>query len=117
MNPAHIVLIPLPVRIEWGTGEYSLTSDTLLSYSPKCESHANYFAAKLRKATAFPMPTFPLSAQKSPGPAPGISITLHPPSGPPLPPEGYTLKVTPTGIELVGNDAAGCFYGIVAVKK
>ncbi len=101
-----INIIPMPVElVETGASPFVLTSKTKISAEgAEAETIAKFLAAKLGSSTGYSLTT----EQGTSGDIRLSIVVGHEGLGP----EGYTLKVTSDGIDIVGQDAEGLFWGI-----
>ncbi len=102
-------LIPLPVSLKQGTGNFILNAKTdihVLSGDPALNRIGNYLAEKL-KATGFAVP---VKTKASSGVNNSISLSLINDAS--LGNEGYKLDVTANNVKLSANKPAGLFYGM-----
>ena len=110
-------VVPTPVAVEQRTGEVEIDSATTIVYEPALENEARFLADSLYR-------TFKLQLELAPAPGEGTnSIRLklsdvkigdatkrH--GG-----EAYRLSATSAdGIEIVGTDPAGVFYGLQTLR-
>ena len=106
-------LIPKPVHVEAGAGEFQLTESTKIVLDPssgELSAAAQFLVSLLRPVTA-------LALEISPGPAgPGdIFALLDEVSD--LGEEGYELTVTPQSVHLQANRPAGLFYALQTLRQ
>lgn len=108
MSPTPL-LLPIPRRIEYQAGEYSLPPEAFIVMhgEPQFElPAARWFQAALKKKYGI---YWELSASPAvPAARTGLQIRIvtdvpHP--------QGYRLEVSPQGISIEAADAAGAFYG------
>jgi hexosaminidase len=88
-----IAIVPAPVRVDPGEGEFTLTGATVSG--PLAE---------------YVSETLGLAVVES-----GGDVRLELGSG--AAPGGYTLEVVPTGIQLAADDAAGLFAGVQTLRQ
>ncbi len=101
-----INLIPMPVEMSQTEGEFTLNSSTkIVALSPEAAQSAAFLEVKLHASTGY---EFPIVTNKLESNFISIAVdtTLN------LKAEGYTFKSTANGVEIVGIDAAGAFYGV-----
>jgi len=100
-------LIPKPVSEVREEGTFSLGSGTGIRFDKLLAKDAELFAGDLEKVLGAKPKTvreelrIHLPSE--------IRMDIEPDSD--LPAEGYKLEVTPTGVTIIGKDAAGAFYG------
>lgn len=112
-TPVSIPLIPQPVELATVKGEFTLTAATQIKIplmkNPEVLKAATLFATQARKATGFPLP---VQTTGQAGPNNQIELSLNTTPKKDLGEEGYTLKVTQTGVSIAANKPAGLFYGL-----
>lgn len=102
---AGINIIPIPVSLVQNEGVFVLNESTKLSASsPEMNTIAEYFIAKMNKATGYQIAMGEVANNN-------IKLTVNPELEC-VSNEGYTLNVTPSSVEIVGKSAAGVFYGM-----
>ena len=102
----NISLIPQPVDLQVLSGEFVVNSKTSISFNtPEAKKMAELLAQKLNAPTGF-------SLVANEGTMGAIKFFLNPTPEPKLGREGYELEVTPKGVTLRANQAAGLFYGV-----
>ena len=102
----NISLIPQPVDLQVLSGEFVVNSKTLISFNaPEAKKMAELLAQKLNAPTGF-------SLVANEGTMGAIKFFLNPTPEAKLGREGYELEVTPKGVTLRANQAAGLFYGV-----
>ena len=106
MAQKNISIIPQPVELQMFVGEFVLEAKTKISFNtPKAIRSAELLAQKLNAPTGF-------SLVPSQGSSGVVQLILNPTPEAQLGAEGYALEVTPKGITLRANQAAGLFYGV-----
>jgi hexosaminidase len=103
----NISIIPEPVKLEKGTGNFQITGTTKLIYSAKDAALikvAGYLSDKLKSSSGITLQTAESGS--------GIQLLILPKPDLKLGNEGYILDVTSAGISIKGNSPAGVFYGI-----
>lgn len=101
----HLDLIPRPVQIQTGEGEFNLTSGTEIVSHHAYHDLAIYLSQKLHQSTGFSLhPSSNLQATNA------IVLEVNPSLT--LPEEGYTLTVNDKRALIVGKDRGGLFNGI-----
>ncbi len=109
-------LVPKPVSMTLGTGEFTITSLTHIVAEPgsAAQAVAEDLAAYLRPATGYPLPVV-----SGPGGARDVRLELG--DTPELPPsqaaEGYVLDAGPEGVNLAAETAHGLFNGIQTIRQ
>ncbi len=98
-----VAVIPRPVTVAGSPGSFELDTGTPLDAAPGLDGVAAWLRATLGPATGLSLPA---------GPG-GIVLRTDPG----LPPQGYTLTVTPAGVHLVGGAAAGVFHGAQTLRQ
>jgi hexosaminidase len=100
-----IKLIPQPVEVKQGSGNFTLTRGATISFTkPEAKFAASNLAERLNKPTGFN-----LKAQQ--GNAGTVLMKLNDSPVPELGNEGYTLDVSSKGVVISANQAAGLYYG------
>ncbi len=100
-------LIPLPASVELTGGTFPFTSATGIRYNPELAEEAKLLAADFKKLTGVE-PAMAINKTRSTGLS-EILLDINPKAD--LPESGYLMEVTPEAIRIIGNDAAGAFYG------
>lgn len=101
-----INIIPLPKELKEGKGQFKLNRSTaFVAQGKEAKTIANFIASKVRRSTGLP-----LSVKTSKGKQNQIVLSINPKLG--LGKEGYTLKATPQGVEIVGASATGLYWGM-----
>jgi hexosaminidase len=107
-----ISVIPEPVSITRGTGEFVLTPGTMIWTDSATFNLGYQLAGYLEPATGINIPV------STPGALTAKIIILHiDPSVARLGPEGYRLLVEPERIVITAPEAAGLFYGIQTLRQ
>ncbi len=96
---AQTAFVPLPAKIQQGSGRYKLDTATTLVAPTALTNEANLLAARLRTVAGLPVPVATSGS--------GIVLALDAK----LPPEGYELVITEKGVRITGGTNAGVFYG------
>lgn len=102
------MIVPAPRHLESREGTFTLSAANTLHAAEPAQPAANALRRDLGRATGF---TFP--AADSAGDA-AIAITVDPVH---LPPQAYTLTVSPDRIEITGGDPAGAFYAVQSLRQ
>ncbi|RDB03642.1 family 20 glycosylhydrolase [Runella aurantiaca] len=99
-------VIPTPVKVTPGKGTFTLTASTPIHYQNGLESEAKLLAQRLKELTGSDF------AIKNAAPAANtISLQTGKIAVNSISKEAYQLNISDKGISIVGNDAAGVFYG------
>lgn len=102
----EISLIPQPSRLETKTGSFTLSPATkILLAAPGLEKSASFLNDYLQHFYGFRLQVTKAVQQKN-----SIVLGLKPMKHPI--PGAYTLEVNGTGIDILGDNATGTFYGI-----
>ncbi|MEQ4207680.1 beta-N-acetylhexosaminidase [Actinopolymorpha sp. B9G3] len=103
------MILPQPQHLERRDGAYALTNATTLRADDASGPAADALRSALGPATGFTWgpPSDPASAA-------GITLTVDAARHGP---EAYSLTVTSDGIEIIGGDAAGVFYGVQSLRQ
>lgn len=100
-------VIPAPVKIEQHSGNFSLSNKTvILSSSTKDLPAIQFLNHYLQQYYGFSLRTVKKASTNF------IRLKSSSGVGDTARPEGYTLQINPSGIEIKGNSTAGTFYGI-----
>ena len=105
-------LIPQPVKLEALAGTFSLTPATAIVASGEAVPTARQLAGWLAQATGFGVP---VQTELGSG-QPGIHLQLDP-ALKELGSEGYRMRVTPQGADLVAANPAGLFYAAQTMRQ
>ena len=98
-----MTIIPRPLRLVPGDGSFDLTGTTTIVAAAEAEQAANALAARLRRATGFPLPVRRSAA--------GEDVILLRLDADIPHEEGYRLTVSPDGVAIRAKSAAGLFRG------
>lgn len=102
-------VIPVPASLIENSGTFTLINNSVISIaagSKEIDGMALQLAKVMHTATGF---NFKIDNS---GASEGIKLELLSTQNSSLGNEGYRLKVTPTGVQISANKAAGIFYGI-----
>ena len=102
------MLIPEPVSITSGTGNFLLKPNTnihVMTSNADAKRVGKFISEKLKRATGYNVPVVVSSKKLA-----GINLSLIKDVS--LGDEGYHLNVTPSEISISANKPAGLFYGI-----
>lgn len=102
-------LIPYPVRLIRGQGEFVLSDDTKLSYDEALASRIPVCREILNNRLGFS-----LKQKEAKG---NSTITLHVDPNLKLPKEGYRLEVTPRQANITASSPEGVFYGVQTLAQ
>jgi len=100
-------IIPLPQKMQKAAGSYELGPSVSIGASQGAQRLAEQLRDYLRPATGFALPIRARGA---------IQLTLNP-SLKNLGDEGYTLRSSSAGIEIIAQKEAGIFYGIQTLRQ
>jgi len=106
----RVHLIPEPVSVTEQAGEFTLDNSVSLELKTKnkqLQQSLKWFSQKIQHATG-------IDVNKGKGNR-KISIVLNTDSDAVIGREGYHLKVSPEGVTLTANTAAGAFYGLQSI--
>jgi hexosaminidase len=104
-NSIPPAIIPEPVKTNWKEGVFILPQLVMVSGPAEAKTSINLLKTRFEKAAARTV-----SVLKQEAPA-VIKLSLLPKRDSILGKEGYRLSVSPKGIILQANEAAGLFYG------
>ncbi len=97
-----INIIPIPQSLTQQEGKFQLSGSTSLgAASPEAKTIAEFFANKMKQSTGYSIGV---------GEKGNISLSIDPALD--VNDEGYTLKVTPQSVDVVGKTPQGLFYGM-----
>ncbi len=100
-------IIPLPKRQKLLEGQFVLLENASISANSGARTKAEQLAGFLRPATGFSLPIIE-----------GSGGTIHLELDPEIEgAEGYELKVSSLGIQLIASSEAGLFYGIQSLRQ
>jgi len=116
-KPEVLPLIPWPVQVERGAGQYVLESGAPIGWGPAAEETARLTVAELEAATEIRF-----AAVESPELAPltvviGKSASLPSNLSPPAFPEAYLLQVTADSVVLAGADRPGLLWAFRTLQQ
>lgn len=100
-------LIPKPVSLKLEEGTFAFSAETGIRYHKDLATEAGLLAKDLEKLTG-KKPMMATKEQRSRIHS-QILLDINPASD--LPASGYTMEVSPKGINIIGKDAAGAYYG------
>lgn len=100
-------IIPSPVTLQVNEGVLSLEKDWKIFYSPELANEADFLQKKLAELTGTS-----LSVEEGQGSGEGIFLRSGALEVAGKSREAYTLDIDEKGIEIIGSDPAGVFYGI-----
>lgn len=106
VGPAGPSVVPIPVFLEEGDGDFVFTADTVISPSPGAEAVAGLLAEALRPSTGLPLPV-----------GEGGEVVLKLTPGLDVPAEGYLLDVDASGVVIEAGDVPGLFYGTQTLRQ
>jgi len=106
-------IVPLPVKMEVGTGTFTITAETPIVTDEASAVTAQQLVDYLKPATGFALHI------AAPAPAGAKSaITLTQDAGlARLGKEGYQLTVTAEGVRIAAAEQAGVFYGVQTLRQ
>jgi hexosaminidase len=102
-------IVPQPVALERGAGEYALTSATRIVATGAALPEAAMLRDYLRPATGFDLPLATRDVDNA--------IRLQLDSKLALGKEGYRLVSNARGVTITAADAAGLFYGVQTLRQ
>jgi len=116
------MLLPRPATYQAESGEFALTATTtILISTPELADTAHWLQSALRPATGLPLPIVSSAANSAAAATAPISLELgselNSELGSELGAEAYRLSSGPSGVVIVGGDAAGVFYGCQALLQ
>lgn len=108
-----VSIIPAPVRLERGAGEFSLNGETRILFqegNAGAEKTAQFLAEALRPATGLALPVTPSAVSAENAVFLAVAETG-------LGPEGYRLESTEKGAVITASAAPGLFYGAQTLRQ
>jgi len=102
-----LTIVPTPVSVRFAAGHFTLTPSVTVRAASADAATAEFLRAHLREAWRRGASMHGASAG---------TITLTSTGSDALPPEGYRLTITPTGVTIVGR-GAGLFYGVQSLLQ
>lgn len=111
---SSINLTPVPKSMTVGEGTLVLpNSFTILVYGPdSIAAEAERFAEHMKLVAGMDIQPGDFTVN-----TPSLFVVRHLTESNALAPEGYTLKVTPTGVTIGATTATGCYYAFQTIKK
>jgi len=110
-------LVPYPAHLERSEGHFSVTRQTPVLTAPNDEAAskaADQFIAMLGESSGTALPRTEALTDSLPQPEDGaIHFALD--GALELPPEAYSLQITPTGVSARAGDSAGLYYAAVTL--
>ncbi|GHO46602.1 beta-N-acetylhexosaminidase [Ktedonospora formicarum] len=106
-----LAILPRPASISYGSGNFSLTHETLIITNQETANIGKWLAGEL-----LPGSTLQMFIDKPSSNQPAISLHLDPNDGQ-FGQEGYALTVAEEGIELRAATPAGIFYAAQTLKQ
>ncbi len=111
--PRPIQVIPQPVSVKAGTGEFVFTARTVIVAPSSAQALAEQLRGYMQSAMGFPLSIVRPRATPSPS---GINLSIER-SLRQFGPEGYRLEITRGGIRLRASTPGGLFYGIQTLRQ
>ncbi len=105
-------LIPLPVKVERGSGEFVLTGKTTILTDATMSGVGRYLAGTLQPVTGFKL----TCKQRSGQPSGAVTIRVSADMAG-LGDEGYRLEVKPDRVEIAASKPAGAFYACQTLRQ
>lgn len=107
-------ILPAPVRFEAMRGSWALDTSPAIAHEAGLEREAVHLADALEQVTGV-RPQTPQRLTRPDAPRGRSTMVLRMDQG--IEAEGYTLTVDPErGVDIVGGDAAGVFYGVQSFR-
>lgn len=114
---AQVNLIPKPVEVRMGNGNFVLQPSSGISYTPEqpeMKKLANYLSNLISKPTGYEMPVWSGFSTKGTG---NIYLQLTDKIDIEIGKEGYRLEATDAGLNIKANAVSGLFYGIQTLRQ
>lgn len=100
---ADINIIPVPVKVDKQSGEFTLPQQTVISFNTsEGKAIGDFFAGRIKSSTGYDVKVL---GQKG-----NINIVINPALS--MHDEGYCLDVTTQGVTVKAKTAQGAFYGM-----
>ncbi len=100
-------IIPAPVKTQIKDGSFAITRQTvIIAGTDKEQATIHFFNTYLQQYYGFSLSTAKEASTNF------IKLTTPAAMQTPDRPEGYTLLITPSGVQIKGNSHSGTFYGI-----
>lgn len=100
---ADINIIPIPVKVDKQSGEFTLPQQTVISFNTsEGKAIGDFFASRIKSSTGYDVKVL---GQKG-----NINIVINPALS--MHDEGYCLDVTTQGVTVKAKTAQGAFYGM-----
>ena len=100
---ADINIIPIPVKVDKQSGEFTLPQQTVISFNTsEGKAIGDFFAGRIKSSTGYDVKVL---GQKG-----NINIVINPALS--MHDEGYCLDVTTQGVTVKAKTAQGAFYGM-----
>jgi hexosaminidase len=110
--PSLRSVIPKPLAVTSADGVFTLRPEATIAAGPGARRAAALLAGLLRPATGYRLPIASAGGQ-SPSTDVNLALVANPAHGP----EGYELRVAPTGVTLVAHRAAGLLWGVQTLRQ
>lgn len=110
-DPSSLALVPRPLSVERGNGEFVLAQDTAILIdkdSAEAAAVASLLVERINRSTGLTLAVTPADGTTAIRNA--IRLTADKANAS-LGDEGYTLNVTPDGVVIAATNGAGLFYG------
>nr|WP_262501158.1 beta-N-acetylhexosaminidase [Pseudoalteromonas piscicida] len=108
---AALQITPKPVSASFGNGHFNLTHDSKITFNQQqAQSVAQQLAIFLRSPTGYQLPV----SQADNTTKNSIAFKIVDAA---LSQEGYTLSVTPEGVEIRANTTTGLFWGMQSLRQ
>lgn len=105
------LVVPTPYQTTMGSGTLRLKSGLTIQFAEGLQSSAEYLSSELRQRCQLVCQTAVLSSTDQ-RQQPTVRLSVTPTSINKISSEAYRLEINDSGIEIIGNDSAGLFYGI-----
>jgi len=116
MNDRYAFL-PAPRHVTWLEGTFAVPDRFTILLDPRMPQVLRFTGKKAATALSASHDTRCGIIATSAAPGPDIALTLLVMPEAVRQPEGYRLRITPTGITIRGHDAAGVFYGVCTLRQ
>jgi|694.fasta_scaffold00176_31 hexosaminidase len=104
-------IVPTPFQTTMGTGSLRLKHGLWIEYAEGLKSGAEYLSDQLQQRCQTTCQSM-VSSATSQRHQPAIRLSLVPTTVNKISSEAYRLEIDDSGVDIIGNDPAGLFYGI-----
>lgn len=111
--PKHPAIIPAPVKLVEQPGQFVLKDNIVIEApsDPALQTTLDFLKKRLSQPTGYKISVSAQAANAA------IKLVLNKTMDNAIGKEGYTLKVTPSGVMINANQPAGLFYGVQTLMQ